>query len=77
MSAARLQSVVDAEFQDLGEQRQGDRRTANRRAPRVKLDTMFAATLISHVTAPEAPRGNGYAAPVRALRSGVVVNVSA
>jgi len=75
MSAARLLSVVDAEFQELGEQRQGDRRAANRRAPRAKLDTMFAATLINHVTAPEAPHANAYAAPT--LRVGIVANVVA
>ena len=77
MSAARLQPLVDAEFQDLGEQRQGDRRAANRRAPRAKLDTMFAATLVNHVIAPETPRAGAYAGPMLSLRAGVVVNVVA
>ena len=77
MNAARLQSVMDAEFQDLGEQRQGDRRAASRRAPRAKLDTLFAATLVNHVTRAEAPRANAYTAPVFKIRAGIAVNVSA
>ncbi len=77
MSAERLtRQILDAEFVDIGEQRRGDRRQRDRRAPRARLDTLFAATLVNHITAPERPRCSGYAAAVE-LRPGVVVNVRA
>ncbi|MBC7769659.1 MAG: hypothetical protein H7124_12835 [Phycisphaerales bacterium] len=71
MSAARLTPVLDAEFADIGEQRRTDRR-----APRLRLDTLFAATLVNHVTQGDVRRVGGYgAAPP--LRAGVVVNLRA
>lgn len=76
MSAARLTPVLDAEFADIGEQRRTDRRSTDRRAPRLRLDTLFAATLVNHVTQGDVRRVGGYgAAPP--LRAGVVVNLRA
>lgn len=77
MSAARLASAIDADFTELGEERRGDRRAQDRRAPRMKLEPLFAATLVNHVAKPEAVRGKVYGAPAARLRAGVVVNVSA
>jgi len=77
MSADRFtHQVIDAEFADVGDQRRGDRRGRERRAPKRKFDTLFAATLVNHVATPEQPRLQGYTAPAK-LRSGVVVNVEA
>ncbi|HYD86998.1 MAG TPA: hypothetical protein VEA80_05965 [Vitreimonas sp.] len=77
MSAVRLRfDPIDAEFVNVGDQRRNDRRGGERRAARAKLDTLFAATLVNHVTAAERVCVSGYdAAPP--LRAGVVVNVRA
>lgn len=77
MSADRLtHQAMDAEFLDIGDQRRGDRRGRERRAPRAKFDTLFAATLVNHVAAPEQPRLGGYSAAEK-LRAGVMVNLRA
>jgi hypothetical protein len=75
MSAARFH-CVDADFEEIGDQRRGDRRRSDRRAPRLRLETTFAATLISQIVAPEAVPKRGYL-PATALRPGVVVNLKA
>lgn len=76
-AAARLAPAIDADFEEIGDQRRTDRRAGDRRAARLKLDPLFAATLVSHVNAAEAPRANGYAQPWRGPRAGIVVNISA
>ncbi len=77
MSANDLKpEVIDAEFVDVGESRRRDRRAQDRRTVRAKLDTLFAATLVNHVAAPEAVCTGAYAAEQK-LRAGVVVNVEA
>ena len=75
MSAARLTHVVDAEFAPVGEQRRSDRRAGDRRAPRLRLEPLFAATLINQLAQPGAQRVGGYA-PARP-RAGIVVNLEA
>jgi len=77
MSAAGLNhQVIDAEFVDVGDNRRHDRRAQDRRTARAKLDTLFAATLVNQVTAPETIYMGAYAAE-QTLRAGVVVNVEA
>jgi hypothetical protein len=70
------ETVLDAEFEELANQRRGDRRrSADRRAPRLRLDPLFAATLIAHVSPlPQANIG-GYRVP--ALRAGLAINFRA
>jgi hypothetical protein len=75
MSAARLAPVVDAEFAILGDQRRRDRRASDRRAQRLRLEPLFAATLVNHIARHEAPRPRAYA-PAGA-RPGIVVNLEA
>lgn len=78
MSAApRLAPVLDADFEEVGEQRRTARRASDRRAPRLKLDPLFAATLVNHVAKLEPAPRQGYAAPQPRVRTGIVVNVSA
>lgn len=77
MTAARPSHALDAEFTELSDQRRFDRRAKERRAPRVKLDPLFATTLINQIAKPEAPQPKAYTAPQRAPRPGIVVNVSA
>ena len=76
MSAARLDHVVDADFAEIGDQRRADRRSSDRRAGRLKLDPLFAATLVNQIARAEAPR-QAYAAPARPLPRGLVVNFEA
>jgi hypothetical protein len=77
MSAFRPAPAIDADFEEVGEQRRTDRRTSDRRAPRMKLDPLFAATLVNQIARAEDTRSNGYARPWRGPRPGIVVNVSA
>jgi hypothetical protein len=77
MSAARLAPVLDVDFAEVGDQRRGDRRSSDRRAARLRLDPLFAATLVNHVAKPEAPCAQRYAAPCARPRPGIVVNFEA
>lgn len=76
-AAARLAPAIDADFEEIGEQRRTDRRKSDRRAPRFKLDPLFAATLVNQIAAAEATRAHGYAQTDLCPRRGIVVNVSA
>jgi hypothetical protein len=75
MSASRIQ-CVDADFEEIGDQRRGDRRRRERRAPRLRLEAAFAATLISQISAPEAAAPHSYPAETEP-RPGVLVNLVA
>lgn len=77
MSAFRPAPAIDADFEEVGEQRRTDRRQSDRRAPRMKLDPLFAATLVNQVARAEETPAHGYARPWRGPRPGIVVNVSA
>jgi hypothetical protein len=75
VNAARLR-IVDADFEEIGDQRRADRRrSSDRRAPRLKLDPAFAATLINHITPAERTRG-GYV-PGKGPRAGIAFDLSA
>jgi hypothetical protein len=70
--------VLEADYAVVGEQRQADRRGKDRRAPRHRLDPLFAATLVRHVVRPETPAPGRYPQPLtRPIRQGLVVNVRA
>lgn len=58
------------------EDRRGGAR-GDRRAPRRRLDTLFAATLVNQIARAETPYVNGYGQAWRGPRPGIVVNVSA
>lgn len=60
-----------------GDERQGERREADRRTPRRRLDPLFAATLVNQVVPDEREFPPGYPADRKAVRRGVVVNVRA
>jgi hypothetical protein len=77
MSAARLAPAVDADFIEIGEQRRTDRRASDRRAPRLKLDPLFAATLVNQIAKPEEASVHGYATLRRGPRAGIIMNVRA
>ncbi|MEZ5956714.1 MAG: hypothetical protein R3C27_05815 [Hyphomonadaceae bacterium] len=77
MSAAHPAHAIDADFVEVGDQRRADRRQSDRRAPRMKLDPMFAATLVNQVAPAEKTPAHGYARTWRGPRPGIVVNVSA
>jgi hypothetical protein len=68
--------LVDAEFEDIGDQRRTDRRSSDRRAPRLKLDPMFAATLINQIAPPERVRMR-YASEPRRVRAGIAFDLRA
>jgi hypothetical protein len=70
------EAVLDAEFEEIANQRCGDRRrSADRRAPRMRLDPLFAATLIAHVAPLPQARVGGYG--FAAARPGVAINLRA
>ena len=77
MSASRPAPAIDADFVEVGEQRRTDRRATDRRAPRMKLDPLFAATLVNQIARPEDAPTHGYAQPWRGPKPGIVVNVRA
>ncbi|MEZ5961792.1 MAG: hypothetical protein R3C30_15420 [Hyphomonadaceae bacterium] len=77
MSATRPAPEIDADFEEVGDQRRTDRRQSDRRALRMKLDPMFAATLVNQIARAENAHTNAYARPWRGPRPGIVVNVSA
>jgi hypothetical protein len=75
MSASRPAPAIDADFEEVGEQRRTDRRASDRRAPRLKLDPLFAATLVNQIAKTETMSVHGYAAPPRGPRAGILMNV--
>ncbi|MGQ0531132.1 MAG: hypothetical protein ACT4OF_00385 [Caulobacteraceae bacterium] len=77
MSAASLATALDADFEEVGDQRRTDRRTVDRRAARVKLDPLFAATLVNQIAKLESASARGYVAARRGPRPGIIMNVSA
>lgn len=76
-AAARPAPAIDADFEEVGDQRRTERRANDRRILRFKLDPMFAATLISHVSGAQTPPADGYVRAWRGPRAGIVVNVRA
>lgn len=78
MSADRTAPILDADYEEVGEQRCANRRSKDRRAPRHRLDPLFAATLVRHVMKPEASPLARYPQQNRpSVRPGIVVNVRA
>jgi len=68
---------VDADFEEIGDQRRADRRSGDRRAPRLKLDPKFAATLINQIAKPERLVRAAYASEPKRLRPGVAFDLKA
>ncbi len=78
MSAARpAPAALDADFEEIGDQRRTDRRSSDRRAPPLKLDPMFAATLVNQISRGENTQTDGYGQTWRGPRPGIIVNVRA
>lgn len=68
--------VLDADFEEVANQRHGDRRrSTDRRAPRLRLDPCFAATLIAQISPPAMARVGSYR--VSAARAGLTINLRA
>jgi hypothetical protein len=76
-AAAASVHALDVDFVEVGDQRRTDRRSSERRAPRMKLDPLFAATLVNQIARQETTEANGYAQPWRGPRPGIIINVSA
>ncbi|MBI3437760.1 MAG: hypothetical protein HY054_03750 [Proteobacteria bacterium] len=80
MSAARPSLVYDAAFEEVREQRMHDRRAGDRRTRQdrsgLRMDPLFAATLVNHVAKPERNIAYGYRA-ARLLRAGIAINMKA
>ena len=79
MGAGQPLLVYDAAFEEARERRAHHRRVGDGRGPSalgLRLDPLFAATLVNHVAAPERRTPKSYA-PRRALRAGVAVDVRA
>ncbi|MBS0386821.1 MAG: hypothetical protein JSS00_15895 [Proteobacteria bacterium] len=78
MSAARPSLVYDAAFEEARERRAYDRRSGDRRSRRegagLRLDPLFAATLVNHVAAPERIVVKGYRY-AHSLRAGIAINL--
>jgi hypothetical protein len=76
MSAARLRTV-DADFEEIGDERRADRRQSDRRAQRMRLDPGFAATLINQVARPERMLSSGYVEAPKRVRAGIAFDFKA
>lgn len=61
--------------EEAGERRRSDRRARDGAQPQRRLDTMFAATLVNHLTPPETVYGGGY--PKHHVRAGIAFDVRA
>lgn len=77
MNADARPRLVDAEFQDIGDQRRSDRRGADRRVPRIRLDPNFAATLINQIATPEQVQRAGYLTKPKQVRPGFAFDLRA
>ena len=75
-SADRLR-LVDADFEEIGDQRRTDRRSSDRRALRMRLDSSFAATLINQIAKPERVQRTGYVNEAKRLRPGIAFDLKA
>jgi hypothetical protein len=69
--------LVDADFEEIGDQRRTDRRAGDRRAPGMKLDPKFAATLINQIAKQEQGQRTGYANEPKRLRPGIAFDLKA
>jgi hypothetical protein len=69
--------LVDADFEDIGDQRRTDRRSTDRRAPRMRLHPAFAATLVNQIARPERVQRTGYLNEPRRLRPGIAFDLKA
>lgn len=76
-AAATPVHALDADFEEVGDQRRTERRKSDRRATRMQLDPMFAATLVNQIARAEMTEPDGYARPWRGPRPGIIVNVRA
>jgi len=76
MGMKAIPPEIEADFEEIGDQRRADRRQGNRRALHARFHPLFAATLVNHVAAPEATQPRGYVLSAQ-VRSGVVVNLRA
>jgi hypothetical protein len=76
-AAAASVHALDVDFEEVGDQRRTDRRQSDRRAPRMQLDPLFAATLVNQIARKEITGTYGYAQPWRGPRPGIIVNVRA
>jgi len=63
--------------EEPGDCRQGDRRSADRRAPRRWLDPLFAATLVNQIAPAETSYVRGYDVKPKRLRAGIAFDVRA
>lgn len=75
MGAASPQPELEAEFEHVADMRRNDRRGKQRRQAPLKLDPLFAITLMSQIETAPAQSNVGYAAPCR--RYGKHVNLRA
>lgn len=63
--------------EEPGGSRRGERRSADRRAPRRWLDPLFAATLVNQVAPAETRYVRGYDVKPQRLRAGIAFDVKA
>jgi hypothetical protein len=76
MGAATPSLVYDADFEEAGERRAGDRRHGAAPAfQAMKLDPLFAATLVNQIARPDAPIARKYR-PVPRTRAGIAVDLT-
>lgn len=75
MGETRTPPAMDADFEEVAEQRRAERRASDRRLPRRQFDTLFAAMLINHVSPPQALLAGAY--PAYKPRLGFRVNLRA
>ncbi len=75
MGAASSPPELDAEFEHVADMRQSDRRGKQRRQAPLKLDPLFAVTLVSQIETAPTKNNAAYSAPCR--RYGKYINLRA
>lgn len=66
---------IEATFEELGEQRRAERRNNDRRAKRLRLDPLFATTLIAQVSEHTVVSVGKPSVYARRAPAGLVVNL--
>lgn len=76
MGATHSPPEMEAEFQEVGNERRADRRGQERRARAHRFNALFAATLINQVAPESCAARRSYPLPAAARRIGVVINLT-
>jgi hypothetical protein len=68
---------IPLRYAEETDERRGDRRASDRRAPRLRLDPLFAATLVNQIAPAERVVQRAYLIPAPRVRAGIAFDLKA